>query len=246
MAKDIFTAEWFPYYFNRFEGSNRVALMSLAEEGAYHRAIRIAWEFGDVPSDPVILAARIQKRCTPKTAERVLSTFVPVEGDPSRSFHPVVEEIRREQAAKHADRVKGGKNRWKTDDDPPDIDEDELSLSLALGNQSQSQSQNQTKTQKEDFKQTDSCVRACVRDFPDVDPKLVEIAVIKTLICHANSPNAKPIRSTRYFREEIADMKLNAETKLGEKAVNAMLFSYRKKAELLPAKYAKEHERAES
>ncbi len=46
--------------------------------------------------------------------------------------------------------------------------------------------------------------------------------------CWKGSPTAKPIRSTRYFREEIEDMRLHSK-KLGEKAINAMLFSHRKK-----------------
>ncbi len=109
MAKDIFTAEWFPYYFERFEGSDRVAVMSLAEEGAYHRAIRLAWKYGSVPADPEMLAAKIQKRCTAKVAETVLKCFEAMPDQPSRMTHPVIEEIRAEQEKKYLNRVKGGK-----------------------------------------------------------------------------------------------------------------------------------------
>lgn len=61
---DVFTAEWFPYYFERFEKSDKVAMMSLAEEGAYHRSIRLAWKEQTIPADPKVLAAKLQKRCT--------------------------------------------------------------------------------------------------------------------------------------------------------------------------------------
>lgn len=109
MANPLFTADWFPYYFERFEGSDRVWSMSLAEEGAYHRAIRLAWKYGTVSADPETLAARIQKRCTVKIAEKVLTMFEADTSQPGRMFHPTVEEIRAEQEQKYLNRVKGGK-----------------------------------------------------------------------------------------------------------------------------------------
>lgn len=107
--KEFYTAEWFPFYVERFEASDHVALMSLTEEGAYGRAIRMAWKTRTLPLDPEIFAARIGKRCTAKVAERVLKTFVVDPNDPKRVIHPVVEEIREEQYQKHLARVRGGK-----------------------------------------------------------------------------------------------------------------------------------------
>lgn len=106
---DLFTAEWFPWYHERISGSDRVALMSLAEEGAYRIAIDYVWKHGSIASDPKICALRIGKKCTEKIAEKVLEMFVPMPENPSRSIHPTVEEIRSEQAAKYYNRVKGGK-----------------------------------------------------------------------------------------------------------------------------------------
>ena len=229
MAKDIFTAEWFPYYFERFEGSDRVAAMSLAEEGAYHRAIRIAWKYGSVPSDPALLAARIQKRCSVSVAAKVLTTFEPMPGVPSRCIHPTVEQIRAEQKARaESTRERGrlgAEKRWgKTGETAG-----ENSSAIAQPMQDIDRDLERD-SDKESFSETDSCVRACVREFSDADPRLVEIGVIKTLIQHRNSPTAGPIRSVRYFREEIEDMVLNSK-KLGTNAINAMLHSYRQKAE---------------
>lgn len=235
MPKDIFTAEWFPYYFERFEGSARVAAMSLAEDGGYHKAIRIAWKYGSVPSDPKLLAAMIQKKCTEKMAAKILTMFEPMPGVPSRSIHPTVEEIRADQERKYLNRVKGGKASAvsRGNKDTSSITEEHSNSKRDLD------SERERDLERDLFPETDSCVPACVRDgvrqsvaaYPDVDPKLVEIAVIKTLITHRNSPNAKPIKNlARYCREEIEDMVLNAK-KLGSKAINAMLFSHRKKAE---------------
>lgn len=109
MAKAFFTAEWFPYYFERFERSDRVAVMSLSEEGAYHRAIRLAWKYGSVPADPKQLAAKIQKRCSERIALVVLEMFEPMPDNPRQMIHPTVEEIREEQERKYLNRVKGGK-----------------------------------------------------------------------------------------------------------------------------------------
>lgn len=106
---DVFTAEWFPYYFERFEKSDKVAMMSLAEEGAYHRSIRLAWKEQTIPADPKVLAAKLQKRCTDKVAAAVLATFEPVPGNPSRMYHRVLEEIRLEQRLRYERRSRGGK-----------------------------------------------------------------------------------------------------------------------------------------
>jgi hypothetical protein len=105
--KEFYTAEWFPYYHERFEASDKVALMNCTEEGAYHRAIRQAWKHRDISASPEVFAAKM--RCSVKVAEKVLRTFVADPDDAKRVIHPVVEEIRAEQHQKHLNRVKGGK-----------------------------------------------------------------------------------------------------------------------------------------
>lgn len=251
MAKrELFTAEWFPYYFERFERSGRVATLSLAEEGAYHRAIRFAWKFGSVPSDPETLAAVIQKRCSVPIAAKILQHFEPMPGVPSQAIHPTVEEIRQEQEAKFLSSrergLAGAEKRWGKKDVPPSESPSEPgaiatgfpkkppltppknSSAIAEPMQDLDKRVETKDSESESFSEIDSCVRACVRDFPSVDPRLVEIAVIKTLIQHRNSPTARPIRSVRYFREEIEDIALHSK-KLGTSTIDAMLFSYRKK-----------------
>jgi hypothetical protein len=244
MAKELFTAEWFPYYFDRFNASGRVAKLSLAEEGAYHRAIRFAWEHGAVPSDPEEFAAIIQKQCTVEIAEKLLKLFEPMHGVPSKCIHPTVEEIRREQYERYLSAAERGKKgsdaRWGKKDVPPS-DDGERDAHRSSRNGSAMAELKQYRDKREESKNSDSesffwtdrvaGVRAC-EAYQGVDPRLVEIAVIKTLITHRNSPNAKPIKNlAAYCREEIEDMQLQASTKLGDKAINSMLFSYRQKAE---------------
>lgn len=247
--KELFTAEWFPYYFERFERSGRVAMLSLAEEGAYHRAIRHAWKFGSVPSDPEMLAALIQKRCSVPIAAKVLRHFEPMPGVPSQAIHPTVEEIRAEQERKFLSSrergLAGAEARWgkkgvpspektgvpspesngvpspKTPKKPP---KNGLAMAKPMQDlESESDLDSDLDSEFFDFS-TDSYVRACVRDFSDADPRLVEIAVLESLIRRSTSSAAgKPIRKpAAYFREEIESMVINAR-KLGSNAVDVLL-----------------------
>jgi len=157
MAKDIFTAEWFPYYFERFEGSDRVAAMSLAEEGAYHRAIRLAWKYGSVPSDPKILAAKIQKRCTEKVAAVVLGAFVPMPGHPSRMIHPILEDIRKTQEQKYLRYKAGGEataaKRWgNKEKDSPAIAQQKPSSSVGVADRDREEDREKEKKREETHK----------------------------------------------------------------------------------------------
>jgi hypothetical protein len=198
----FFTAEWFPYKHERFEASDKVALMSLAEEGAYHRVIRLAWKYRSLSSDPAVLAAKIGKRCTPRIAEKVLTTFVKDPERPSTHvIHPVVEEIREEQYQKYKNRVKGGKAAHATNGK-----EKTSSISPAELEQCLSITPIESDLKIRDLKRL---IAACVREHAGVDERLVEIAVRETVLRRKGSANEnKPIKSAKYFAEEIS--KLNA------------------------------------
>lgn len=218
----FFTAEWFPYKHERFEASDKVALMSLAEEGAYHRVIRLAWKYKSLSSDPVVLAAKIGKRCTPKIAEKVLTTFVV---DPERPLthviHPVVEEIREEQYQKYKNRVKGGKaahgnnGKQKTS-----------SISPAELEQCPSITPIESDLKNKDL--IKRLIATCVREHSELDARLVEIAVLETLIRRKGSANEhEPIKSPKYFNEEIVKLNVNAgksgKMPMGDKAIDVLL-----------------------
>lgn len=227
MAKDVsdkdelFTAEWFPYYFERFEGSDRVAAMSLAEEGAYHRAIRLAWKFGTVPSDPKILAAKLQKRCTEKIASVVLSTFEPVPSDPKRMFHPVVEEIRATQKARakrsHERAVTAAHARWGPGEGG---DADATSMLQACPSNAQPMQDIDSDLRSQSRDEFKRLMDACVRVHAKVDARLVEIGMLYTLL-QRNGSEA-PIRSPRYFDPEIKRVVATCKG-MGGKAIDALL-----------------------
>jgi uncharacterized protein YdaU (DUF1376 family) len=76
----------------------------------------------------------------------------------------------------------------------------------------------------------DSYAHACAEANPDADPRLVEIAVIETIMRRVGSQNEqRPIKSVKYFQAEIDQMILNG-TKLGSKAIDALLWKRRQDA----------------
>lgn len=116
--KPIFTAPWYPWYVNDVLTSERVKMLSLAEEGAYRRALDNSWKEGSIPADPAFCARVIGNGCTPKMAKKVLDTcFVPMPGNEVRMINLKQEKIRKEQAKKHKIRSEVGKKnvakRWK-------------------------------------------------------------------------------------------------------------------------------------
>lgn len=117
MPKETFTAPWFPWYVKDVLTSERVEMMTLAEEGAYRRALDKAWVEGSLPSDPSKCAKAIGKGCTVKVAQVVLEMFQPMSGRPDRVVNKRLEKIRKEQEGKFQKKSKAGKEnvakRWK-------------------------------------------------------------------------------------------------------------------------------------
>lgn len=116
MPKDVFTAPWYPWYVNDVLRSESIEMLTLAEEGAYRRALDRQWINGSVPADPKKCAEVIGNGCTPKIAERVLMLFVAVKNDPARKINKKLEKIRKEQAEKYQKKSASGRKnvlkRW--------------------------------------------------------------------------------------------------------------------------------------
>lgn len=112
----VFTAPWYPWYVNDVLTSEQVDCLSLAEEGAYRRALDKAWKKGSVPTEPSKLALLIGKRCSIKIAKVVLTLFDPHPDYPSRSINLKLEKVRFEQKAKYDQQAtkgkKGAESRW--------------------------------------------------------------------------------------------------------------------------------------
>ncbi|HWB63971.1 MAG TPA: hypothetical protein VG603_10700, partial [Chitinophagales bacterium] len=69
--------QWYP---KDALASQRMAMMTLAEEGAYRRALDYCWINGALPADIKALVAIIGKGCSKKTAETVKAMFVERDG----------------------------------------------------------------------------------------------------------------------------------------------------------------------
>jgi uncharacterized protein YdaU (DUF1376 family) len=120
MAKQkmVFTAPWYPWYVKDVLNSERVKMLSLAEEGAYRRALDNAWIEGSMPADPSAFARVIGSGCTTKIAKKVIETcFSPMPENESRLVNKKLEKIREEQRRKFAVKSATGKKniakRWK-------------------------------------------------------------------------------------------------------------------------------------
>jgi len=77
----------FQFYPGDWLSSQRVALMSLDEEGAYIRALSFCWNHGSIPSDPEKLARLIGKGASTTLATTLATMFEPDSNDPSKLVH---------------------------------------------------------------------------------------------------------------------------------------------------------------
>lgn len=90
--------------------SQRVALLTLKEEGAYRRALDYCWLNGSLPSDPKDLARIIGKGCTVTIAKKIKNLFVPLDGTNEKLVHDRLEFERQKQNEWSEKCRIGGKN----------------------------------------------------------------------------------------------------------------------------------------
>lgn len=198
-------------------------MQTLAEEGAYHRSIRIDWKYGSVPKDPKILALRIGKRCTVKIASAVLAMFEPMPGNPDRMIHPTVEKIRAEQYQKYLNRVKGGKasaktrSKQRTSSITPALVSDAQTTVDQHSNRKENKIEIQIQN-KEGYKRL---IATLASEFPKIDQRIIEIGALYTLGQRTSS--ADRISSTKYFHSEIKKRARDSKS-LGDEALDFLLW----------------------
>jgi uncharacterized protein YdaU (DUF1376 family) len=101
-----FSYQWYP---KDILSSVSVSMLSLAEEGAYRRALDFCWlNEGLICSDVIRLSKIIGKGCTKKIAEKVKTFFVLVPGDESMMFHERLDLERKKQNEWRAKSSKAG------------------------------------------------------------------------------------------------------------------------------------------
>lgn len=96
----------FQFYAGDWLSSQRVALMSLEEEGGYIRLLAFCWQHGSIPDDPEKIARLIGKGASTTLATTLATMFEPGgKGLVNRRL----EEVRLEQEAWRAKSSEGGK-----------------------------------------------------------------------------------------------------------------------------------------
>jgi len=106
----------FQFYPGDWLKSLRTAQMTLAEEGAYLRALSFCWNNGYLPNDPKKLAFIIGKGCTEEIATVIINMFLVDGNDTTKLIHDRLEKerIKQENYSKGQSRKgkKGMKSRW--------------------------------------------------------------------------------------------------------------------------------------
>jgi uncharacterized protein YdaU (DUF1376 family) len=82
----------FQFYPADYLGSQRVALMSLEEEGAYIRLLCYCWQHGSIPSNPDQIARLIGKGASTTLATTVATMFKPHQENGSLLVHERLEQ----------------------------------------------------------------------------------------------------------------------------------------------------------
>ena len=96
----------FQFYAGDWLSSQRVALMSLEEEGGYIRLLAFCWQHGSIPDDPEKIARLIGKGASTTLATTLATMFEP---GGNGLVNRRLEEVRLEQEAWRAKSSEGGK-----------------------------------------------------------------------------------------------------------------------------------------
>ena len=104
----------FQFYPSDWLGSQRVALMTLEEEGAYIRALAFCWGQGGVPADHQKLAFLIGKGASTTVATTVASMLEPHPTRPGYLISPRMEEVRARTAEWLKKSAEGGRKSGET------------------------------------------------------------------------------------------------------------------------------------
>jgi len=89
----------FQFYPGDWLGSQRVALLSLEEEGAYLRLLASCWQHGSIPSDPEKIARLIGKGASTTLATTLATMFQPHPYESALLVHDRLEREREKQDA---------------------------------------------------------------------------------------------------------------------------------------------------
>lgn len=200
--------------------SGRVAALKPLEELWYRRAIDLGWEPGGMPADPAEFAGWVGRGCTAESAKKIIDKFYePHKKDVSMVVQPRQEIERKKFIKKSKERSKAGIESGRKRRERRRLADEQLF------------NKDGTKTNtpipisfpipipipKEDFKRL---IGMCTRENSKIDPKIVEIGVLYTMLQRNGS--TEPIRSVKYFEPEIKKIAQDSKG-MGAETIDAVL-----------------------
>lgn len=99
----------FQFYPQDWLACDKVAEMTLEEEGVYIRLLCYCWTVGSIPADPERCARLAGKGCSVETATSVQRAFNACSTDPQRLVHKRLEKERTKQAERREQQSEAGK-----------------------------------------------------------------------------------------------------------------------------------------
>lgn len=99
----------FQFYPQDWLACDKVAEMTLEEEGVYIRLLCYCWTVGSIPADPERCARLAGKGCSAQTATSVQRAFNACSTDPQRLVHKRLEKERTKQAERREQQSEAGK-----------------------------------------------------------------------------------------------------------------------------------------
>lgn len=200
--------------------SGKVSELTASEECWYRRALDQSWLEIGLPADPAKAAKRIGKGCTTRAAAMILETFFYTDKkDANKKLNKKQEVLRKELRKKSAKRAEAGRLSGEKRREQRDLKAEQM-----LNKRS---NKTRTKTNipipssfpfpKSDFKRLILHARG---NFPNEDPRLVEIGVLYTMLQRNGS--SEPIKSAKYFTPEIVKACKDAKG-MASKTIDALL-----------------------
>lgn len=210
---------WYP---KDIISSGRVAALSALEELWYRRALDQSWLHEGLPRNPAEFAGWVGRECTVAAARKIIRKFFePYKKDPTKVVNPRQEEERRKFVKKSKERSKAGIESGRKRRERSQLEAEQL-LNKP-GTKSNIPIPISFPISSSDFKRL---IEELARVNPGRDERLIEIAVIQTLVNRNGA--AEPIKSFSYFTPEIERV---SAAPVGSQTLDVVLQSRRKQFE---------------
>ncbi len=202
---------WYP---KDVMSSGRVAALSPLEELWYRRALDQSWLHVGMPKNAAEFAGWVGRGCTVESARKIMRTFFEFRMKGSENiFNEKQERLRKELRRKSKERSKAGIESGRKRRERSRLEAEQMfNKTETKPNISTSSSfPFSSSFSSEDLKRL---IEEVTAKNPKKDPRVVEIAVLQTLMNRNGSP--EPINSAHYFSDEIKHLSAKSTGLRGE------------------------------